>query len=70
MKMFWLRHCGWQLRFEILRYQNGMMLYPLVLKMGEHKMKKVREVEKIKRIRKVERIKRVRRVKKTIAEIR
>lgn len=45
------------------------MLHFLVLRVGEHNMGRVREIEKMGKIRKIEKIKRVRGVEETIVEI-
>ena len=69
MKMSWSRCWGWRLIFETLRYINAMILHLLVLRVGEHKIGRVRGVEKIGRIREVERIEEVRGVEWAIVEI-
>ena len=47
-----------------------MILHPLVPRVGEHNMRRVRGVERMGKIRGVEIMKRVRGVEKAIAEIR
>lgn len=46
------------------------MLHFLVLKIEEHKIKRIREIKKIRRIKEIRKIEKIRRVKKAIAEIR
>lgn len=70
MKMSQSRCLGWRLRFETPRYINIMMLHPLVSRVGEYNIGRVRKVERMGRIREVERMERVRGVEEAIAEIR
>ena len=63
------RCLGWHLRFETLKYINTMMLHSLVLRVGKHKMGKVREIERIQKIRKLERIEGMKGIEGAIAKI-
>lgn len=46
MKMSWSRHWGWRLKLETPRYINAMMLHPLVPRIGEQYIEKVRGIKK------------------------
>ncbi len=79
VKMSRTRHQGWRLRLETPRCINAIMLHPLVLRVGEHnmgrvrgvkRMGRVRGVERMGRVRRVERMERVRGVEEAIGEIR
>lgn len=70
MKMSRLQHWSGRLRFETARCINAMIWYLLVPRVGEHYIRRVREVERMGRIRRVERIKGIKEVEEANAKIR
>lgn len=69
IKISQLRHQNQYLRFATLKYINAIMLYPLVLRVKKHNMKKVRRMERMERVKGVRKIKKMKRVKKAIRKI-
>ena len=67
--MFWSRCWSGRLKLKTLRYINAMILHTLILRVGEHNIGRVREVEKIRKIKEIKRIKGVRGVEEAIAKI-
>lgn len=59
----------WHLRFEVVKYSNIIILYRLILKVGEYNIKIVREIDKLKIIRKIEKMKSMRKIEEAIEEI-
>lgn len=69
MNISWLYCWDWYLKFKTFKFINTMILHSLILKVGKHKMGRVRGVKKMKKIREKKRIKAVKGVEETIAEI-
>ena len=70
MKIFQSWHLSKCLRLQTSRYTNAMMLHPLVTKVGEYNMGRVKGMERMGKIKEVERMEEVRGVDVAIMKIR